>query len=328
MNISLKKSPGLFILIFTSVLLLAVSCPLASIAEEHATGHEAAVEATTEKAEEAAKEADAAAEEVAEALDDAHATHAASETTEEVKETVSEAADKARDELDAAAAEVESEAEAAGVAGHAAVEAKHDDDSAAADHGAAAGNDEHAAAASAHGEAAHGDAEHGGGHGYSKKDYVLDFMWRCVNFSILVGFLIYYARKPLMDFLFNRSKDIASAIERAEKMREEAEQKYNEYQKKIDTLDDEVARIVADFETDGEREKERIIERAKLEAEKIKKQVELTADSELQKAKFELQNEVGELAVKLAEELLGKNIGPQDQKKLIKDYLSKIGELQ
>ena len=168
-----------------------------------------------------------------------------------------------------------------------------------------------------------------GGEGHGDSGAVMkDFIMRIINFSILAGLMIYFGRKPLKSFLINRSEEIASALKKAEEMQAAAQEKYNEYKQKLDSLDKEIESIVTDFKADGEKEKDRIIERAKVEGEKIKKQAELTAESEIKKAKAILQNEVAEMAVKLAEDLLTKQIGADDQKKLIQEYLSRIGEVQ
>ncbi|MFN3407230.1 MAG: hypothetical protein ACK40E_05830 [Caldimicrobium sp.] len=72
------------------------------------------------------------------------------------------------------------------------------------------------------------------------------------------------------------------------------------------------------------KERERIIEEAKLQAERLKDQAQVYIAQEIEKAKELLKYELAEESVKLAEEILRKNITPEDQKRLVKNFIDQI----
>lgn len=165
-----------------------------------------------------------------------------------------------------------------------------------------------------------------GGHADSGA-IVTDFIWRCFNFAVTVGILVYFVRKPIKNALSGRREGIATALEEAEKARSDAEAKFAEYDEKLNKAESEIEVITAELKREGELERDRIIAQAKESAEKIRNEAEKTAGFEVAKAKAELKAEATRLAVELAEELLKKNFTGKDESRLLDEYMKKVGEL-
>lgn len=166
----------------------------------------------------------------------------------------------------------------------------------------------------------------GGGHADSGA-LIKDFLWRCLNFAIMAGILIYFVTKPVKNALKDRSETIAKNLEDAQKAREEAEAKFAEYDEKLNKAEKEIEQIAADLKKEGELERDRIIASAKEQAEKIKQEAEKSAAFEVARARAELQQEAARLAVELAEGLLKKNVTDKDQSNMVDEYMKKVGEL-
>jgi len=180
-----------------------------------------------------------------------------------------------------------------------------------------------ATAQEAHGEHV-GDMEgHGAHHGVTKSQ-VMSFIWHCLNFSILVVVLVKYLRKPISEGLRGRTESIRASFEELEAKKRDAERKYAEYEKKLSGLEAEAQRILAAFAEQGQVEKEKIMAQAKEAAERVKAQAELYVAQELAKARTQLQFEAGEMASRMAEELIRKNITIEDQHRLIGEYLERV----
>ena len=195
---------------------------------------------------------------------------------------------------------------------------------AASGHGQAAVAAEHAAEAPA--AAAH-EAGHEGHEGHSHALthlQIMNFIWHCLNFTLLVLILLKYLKKPIADSLKGRSESIAKAFDDLENKKVEAEKKYSEYEKKLSGMDAEAKKILESFVKQGEAEKEKIIKQAQETAERIRAQAEYYVQQELSKAKKELQDEVANVAVKMAEEIIRKNLTEQDHSKLISEYLERV----
>ncbi len=172
-----------------------------------------------------------------------------------------------------------------------------------------------------HGE--EGAAGHGEHHGLSHSQ-VMNFIWHCLNFSILAFLLVKFLRKPIAGALKGRTESIRAAFEELEAKRADAERKYAEYEAKLSTMDEQAKRILKSFTEQGESEKEKIIAQAHEAAERIKAQAEFYVQQELAKAKTELQTEVADMAVKMAEDLIRKNLNEKDHHRLISEYLERV----
>ena len=180
------------------------------------------------------------------------------------------------------------------------------------------------ASGEAHGSAsggheAGGEEEHGLTH-----SQVMNFIWHCLNFTILAIVLVKYLRKPITDALTGRRESIKTAFDDLETKRRDAERKYAEYEKRLAGMDAEAARISKSFLEQGEAEKAKIIAQANDAAERIKAQAELYVQQELSRAMVQLKKEVTEMAMKMAEDIIRKNISTQDHHRLISEYLERV----
>ena len=154
-----------------------------------------------------------------------------------------------------------------------------------------------------------------------------DFLWRCLNFAVTAGILVYFVTKPLKNGLRGRSDGIAKELEAAQQARDAAEAKFSEYDEKLNKAEAEIDQITAELKKEGELEREKIIANAKEQAIKIKQEAEKSAAFEVARARAELQQEAARLAVELAEGLLKKNVNEKDQSNMVDEYMKKVGEL-
>jgi F-type H+-transporting ATPase subunit b len=181
--------------------------------------------------------------------------------------------------------------------------------------------------AAVHAEGHEADEAHGEGHGEHHgltHSQVMNFIWHCLNFSILAFLLVKFLRKPIAGALKGRTESIRVGFEELEAKRADAERKYAEYESKLSTMDEQAERILKTFTEQGEAEKEKIISQAHEAAERIKAQAEFYVQQELAKAKTELQTEAADMAVKMAEDLIRKNLNEEDHHRLISEYLERV----
>ncbi|MFH1215415.1 MAG: F0F1 ATP synthase subunit B [Pseudomonadota bacterium] len=197
----------------------------------------------------------------------------------------------------------------------------------------ASGGDPHAAAAAGHDAMAAAGEAHGGGHGGGMSrslspEKLKDLMWRVMNFAALMVILIKFLKKPLVDALKGRQQTIAAEFEDLETRRAEAERRYKEYEAKLAGIDAELKDMVEKAIAAGQTEKARIIDEANKAAENIKRQAEMSVQTEITEARRRLKNEIAEQAAVMAEEIIKKNLQDSDQDKLVEDYLTKVGGLK
>ena len=166
-------------------------------------------------------------------------------------------------------------------------------------------------------------ASEAGGHGALNWT---DFLFRVLNFSIMAAILIKLLKNPLRKYFTSRREDIQKMLADLEQKKQEAEQKYSEYKAKLAALESETQKINSEYVQEGEMERKKILEAAERQAQYIKEQADVAIQQELKAAKESLQKEVSELSVAAAEEIVKNNMQPEDQERLIRDFMTKVVE--
>lgn len=159
--------------------------------------------------------------------------------------------------------------------------------------------------------------------GHSKEEWI-ELAWKTFNFIILMGFLYWLLAAKIKDFFIDRRKDIKDNIENATKQKTDAEVKYRQYSEKIDKASEEIDSIFEMIKAQGVAEKQKIIDDAQKVAQKMKEDAQARIEQELQKASAQLRVEAVQLSVKMAEEILKRNITEKDHEAMIKEYMDKV----
>ena len=164
------------------------------------------------------------------------------------------------------------------------------------------------------------------GHGGEETmTFLGDWLPRLVNFAIIAAVVVYFTKKPIRDFFKNRSTEISKAMQESKETRERAVAALTEMERKIKELEIETSKLVADAKVRGEKDKVALIEEGKKAAQDIQAQVKQGIDLEVMKAKAALTAEAALLSLDLAEGKIKEKIGRQDQDRIVKEYISKVG---
>lgn len=181
-------------------------------------------------------------------------------------------------------------------------------------------------AVDAHGaEAAHAEE---GGHGASKtfsKKKLMDLFWRTVNFIALMIILIYFGAKPIGNALAGRQQQVIDELETLQEKRDIAERSYKDFESRLAGMEKEMEVVVERAIAQAENEKAKILEDAEKAAEDIKRQAEAAVQAEIVEAKRTLKDDIADQAAAMAEELIVKNLTPEDQVKITEQYLDRVG---
>ena len=145
-----------------------------------------------------------------------------------------------------------------------------------------------------------------------------------VNFVILVVGLVFLLRKHLRTALFERHETIKKAVAEAEELRTSVERMVKDYESKLSNLDAEIAQILKEAREAGEAERRRILERAKLSAERIKQDAQRSIEMEIAKARHELEREVMEKAAAHAETLLREKFSEKDHQRFMNEFIAHL----
>ncbi len=154
------------------------------------------------------------------------------------------------------------------------------------------------------------------------------FLWQVVNFLILLFLLKKFAYKPILDMLDERKKSIEDAINNAETAKNEAEKMRKEYETRLAEAKQEAQEIMGKATKLGEEMKREIVENAQSEATKAIQKAQEEINREKDQAIAALRDEVAVLAVMAAGQVLGKTISVEDHEKLVKEFVSEVGDLK
>ncbi len=151
-----------------------------------------------------------------------------------------------------------------------------------------------------------------------------DFLWRVLNIAVLLWIIIKFAGKPVREFFAGRSETLRKGVQEAQEAKAEAERIFNEYQAKLDGLDDELKAMEAKATLEAEREQERMRQETEALVAKLKLQARQMADQEVASAQRSLRNEAAKLAVEVAEKLVKENVSDSDRQRMVENYLEKV----
>ncbi|MDO3378472.1 F0F1 ATP synthase subunit B [Geoalkalibacter halelectricus] len=169
-----------------------------------------------------------------------------------------------------------------------------------------------------------------GDHYHDAGTLLKDFLYRVLNFAVLVAILLFFVTRPLKKALGARRDTLAKELEEAQKARDAAEAKFAEYDRKLQDATAEIAQLQDEIRREGELERDKMLANARSMAEKMAQDAENAAAQEVAKARRHLRQEAATLAITLAQDLLKKNFTEADQKRLVDEYMEKmqkVGEL-
>lgn len=148
---------------------------------------------------------------------------------------------------------------------------------------------------------------------------------RLFNLAILVGILVWVARKPLSEFLASRTQKIRDQLAEAQAARLEAETKLAEIESQMSRLDDELRELKATAERDAQEEYQRLLAEAERDAEKIIESARREIDGMTRAAQMELKAYVANLSVQLAEDTIRREIRDEDRRRIFTRFVSNLG---
>src|SRR3569832_464181 len=111
--------------------------------------------------------------------------------------------------------------------------------------------------------------------------------------------------------------DLASAAE----LRAAAEAKLKKQEARLASLEHEIADMRRNLKSEAEAEKARLIAAAEERAARIKVETTFLIDQQVREADQRLRRESADAALKIAEDILRRAIGPADQQRLLETII-------
>lgn len=148
---------------------------------------------------------------------------------------------------------------------------------------------------------------------------------KLVNLLLFVGLMFYLLRRPIIGAFRGRQESIRHELMRAEEERAAAEARLQEVEGRLARLDAEVGAIRANAQKEAAEERERVERATEAEIRKIREQSRREIESAAKAARAELRTFTAEQSVKLAEEMIRRDIRPEDDAHLAREYVEELG---
>ena len=151
--------------------------------------------------------------------------------------------------------------------------------------------------------------------------------WKFINLAVFVGVMIYIlTRKVKLGEAFRtRREHIKQELARAQQERDAAVAKLKEVEARLGRLDAEVAEISERSKREAAEERERIARSTETEINKLSEQAQREIESAGKAAKHELRKYTAEQSVRLAEEMIRREMKPEDDARLIDSNIRELG---
>ena len=172
-------------------------------------------------------------------------------------------------------------------------------------------------------ETAHG--EHGAGaHEHEPEIDGKKLGLQVLNFAVLVGILVFFGGKAVNKALRGRHEQLKADLASAAEARAAAEAKLAKQEARLGSLETEIAELRRNLKAEAEAEKARLIEAAEERATRIKGETTFLIDQQVREADQRLRRESADAALKIAEDILRRAIGPADQQRLLETFVGDV----
>ncbi len=154
-----------------------------------------------------------------------------------------------------------------------------------------------------------------------------DFLGKTLNFLILFGGLAFILAKPVKRFLHELIISVEKTMTETERARHEAEKELERVERRLKGLAEEVEKIKLEGEKAGQVEKEKILELARQEAERLRGHARREIERYSQAAKRRLLEHAADLAISLAKVRIEKRMTDELHRRVIERSIQGLGKL-
>ncbi len=157
-------------------------------------------------------------------------------------------------------------------------------------------------------------------------DYPGFELWKFVNLFAFVAIILLIMRKMRIGEAFKtRREQIKSDLQRAQQERDAALAKLKEVEERLALLDGEITTIQEQAKREAAEERERIAKSTEAEITKLSAQAKREIESAGKAAKHSLRIYAAETSVRLAEEMIRREMRPEDDVRLISRNVEELG---
>ena len=145
-----------------------------------------------------------------------------------------------------------------------------------------------------------------------------------LNLAVFIGILYYFLRKPVSSFFVARSQKIESSINSAKDIIETAQKVYDENSTKFSKIDTDISELRNNSNKVYDNKDSEIMDNANSLVKLIEKDTVEIIELESKKINNQIEDEILNKAVKLAEHELSSDFDESKDTQIIKSFLGEV----
>jgi F0F1-type ATP synthase membrane subunit b/b' len=153
-------------------------------------------------------------------------------------------------------------------------------------------------------------------------------LWKFVNLLIFIACALYLLRRRIREGLRSRREEIKRELLTAREEKDRALAKLAEIEARFARLDEEVLQIKKKARAEADAANARISAATEAEIAKMREQSRREIESAGKAARLELRKFAAQESVRLAEEILKREMGPEDDARLTRLNVNELGRAQ
>ncbi|MDQ3928747.1 MAG: F0F1 ATP synthase subunit B [Chloroflexota bacterium] len=152
----------------------------------------------------------------------------------------------------------------------------------------------------------------------------VNLFWQMLAFLLLVFLLQRFAYRPIVKMLDDRANRIRESMEQAEQIRLDNQNAAKRAQEILAEAQAQTREILAQANQMSQRTIAAAQEEARQQRERMLADAHTQIEADTQRAKEELQREVGRLAIMAASRVVGRSLDTQDHYRLVDEALADV----
>lgn len=153
---------------------------------------------------------------------------------------------------------------------------------------------------------------------------VPELVWGTAAFVVLFFLLRQYALPPLLKVMRDRTERIRNDLDSAEAARREAAETLEQYKRELADARSEAGRIIDEARQAAEQVRADLVARAEAEAADLRARNDAALQVAQERVRGELDAQLRDVALELAEKVVGANLDRQANLALIDRYLDEL----
>jgi F0F1-type ATP synthase membrane subunit b/b' len=157
-------------------------------------------------------------------------------------------------------------------------------------------------------------------------DYPGFELWKFVNLALFAGLMVYVLMKADIRGAFRaRGESIKAELEKARTERDAALAKLKEVEERLAGMSEQISSINQRSKTEVEAERQRIAQSTQEEVAKLTAQAQRDIENAAKVAKNDLRKFAAEQSIRMAEDLIRRDMRPEDDARLMMHNVEEMG---